>query len=119
LPGRPIFRGGRTWLASPDGKAVAKHKAVDATLVQALRRGHTLVLEHRLDAHSPVLARGSRGIGDPYSRTLGRLAYLAPDIQAALISGEQPAGLTLERLLNSDLPISWSDQRAVLGFGIP
>jgi len=44
------------------------------------------------------------------------LAFLAPDIVAAIVEGRQPVDLTarkLERL--GDLPIGWSDQRIALG----
>ena len=46
-----------------------------------------------------------------------RLAYLAPDIVRAIIDGRQPKSLnarTLARL--GSLPLSWSEQRAMLGF---
>ena len=115
LPGRPVFRGGRTWGASPDGGALVDHQGPDVTLVAALRRGHALVHDHGLGAQAPDI-RGGRGIEAPYARALGRLAYLAPDIQAALVSGEHPPSVTLEKLLGSDLPISWSAQRTALGF---
>ena len=51
-----------------------------------------------------------------YSQIL-RLAYLAPDITAAILDGHQPAGLTATMLLeNSHLPLSWQEQRTALGF---
>ena len=46
-----------------------------------------------------------------------RLAYLAPDIVRAIMEGRQPRSLnarTLARL--GSLPLSWSEQRAMLGF---
>ncbi len=46
-----------------------------------------------------------------------RLAFLAPDIVEAILAGSQPTGLTVSRLKRlSDLPLSWSDQRRLLGF---
>jgi hypothetical protein len=47
---------------------------------------------------------------------LVRLNYLAPDIVAAILDGEQPKGLTRKKLLTFDLPIDWKLQRALLGF---
>ena len=41
------------------------------------------------------------------------LATLAPDIIQAILEGEEPDGLSLEKLKGS-LPLSWEDQRAVL-----
>ena len=44
-------------------------------------------------------------------------AYLAPDIVEAILDGRQPAELTAARLKRvRDLPVSWAEQRQVLGF---
>jgi site-specific DNA recombinase len=46
-----------------------------------------------------------------------RLAYLAPDITAAILEGRQPEWLTATVLIeHPDLPLSWPEQRAALGF---
>jgi len=50
------------------------------------------------------------------TRTL-QLAFLAPDIVKAILDGRQPAELTafhLKRIKN--LPLSWAEQREMLGF---
>ena len=52
----------------------------------------------------------------PYERRLLRLAFLAPDIQQAILAGRQPRSLNLEQMIHSDLPLAWSRQRNVLGF---
>jgi hypothetical protein len=45
------------------------------------------------------------------------LAWLAPDIAAAILDGRQPAGLTARRLrMLRDLPADWEAQRDLLGF---
>lgn len=49
------------------------------------------------------------------SAQLMRIATLAPDIVAQCIEGIQPVSLTTKGLLSTDLPISWSEQRALLG----
>ncbi|MEP6868222.1 MAG: hypothetical protein ABJA20_06875 [Novosphingobium sp.] len=49
---------------------------------------------------------------------LGKLAALActaPDIVTAIVEGRQPPSLTTRALLAADLPLSWADQRSVLG----
>jgi len=48
-------------------------------------------------------------------RELLRLAFLAPDIQKAIVDGQQPKGLTLERLTEIGPPIPWQEQRRRLG----
>jgi hypothetical protein len=40
-----------------------------------------------------------------------RLAFLAPDLQRAILADEQPERLTLARFLGNDLPRSWAAQR--------
>ena len=50
----------------------------------------------------------------PYERRLLRLAFLAPDIQQAILAGGQPRSLNLEQLIHSDLPLAWSRQREML-----
>ena len=47
-------------------------------------------------------------------RTL-RLAYLAPDIQLAILSGMQPKGLLLKDLVYQSIPTSWQKQRSLFG----
>jgi len=49
------------------------------------------------------------------SAQLLRIAMLAPDIIAHCIAGTQPISLTTKRLLNTDLPICWNQQRSLLG----
>ncbi len=45
------------------------------------------------------------------------LALPAPEMVAAILAGRQPLGLTASRLMQmSDLPLSWAEQRRVLGF---
>jgi len=45
------------------------------------------------------------------------LAFLAPEIVAAILKGRQPAHLTAARLTRLyDLPLDWAEQRRALGF---
>lgn len=57
----------------------------------------------------------TRGMGDPYIRKLISLAFLAPDIQRAILEGRQPAGLTLGDLIARAIPLDWRKQREALG----
>ena len=46
-----------------------------------------------------------------------RLAFLAPNIVEAIITGTQPVELTLDRILRGGtLPLTWPEQRRHLGF---
>lgn len=82
----------------------------DRTLIAALRRAHASVQK---DRGMPLVQSAPTS---PYERRIQRLAFLAPDIQHAMIAGSQPAGLNLERLVKCELPISWQRQRELLGF---
>jgi site-specific DNA recombinase len=44
------------------------------------------------------------------------VSSLAPDIVAAILQGRQPLGFSTTQLLQADLPLSWQEQRVVLGF---
>jgi site-specific DNA recombinase len=57
------------------------------------------------------------GFSRAYLRTLLRVSFLAPDIMAAIIAGEQPVGLGEHRLLRAThLPLEWTQQGESLGF---
>ncbi|THD64441.1 recombinase family protein [Phenylobacterium sp.] len=114
---RPVFRGGRTWMVSPSGSTVGAPARPDAAMVKALRLAHTWQLKHNAAPTTHVDAlRSARAAADSYIRRLTPLAFLAPDIQRAIILGTQPAGLVLQQLINMKIPLAWVDQRRALGF---
>ena len=43
-------------------------------------------------------------------------AFLAPDIVEAILQGYQPVDLTAAHLKRIRLPLSWAEQRRLLGF---
>jgi DNA invertase Pin-like site-specific DNA recombinase len=91
----------------------------DPALIRLVARAHALrdrlVLEDGVSADD-FAAR--EGVTPSWVTRLARLAYLAPDIVAAILEGRQPVELTANRLLqDTRLPIDWSEQRARLGFG--
>lgn len=103
------------------------------------RRGHELKLVHAMPDRNPArrderliqtLASGyaawdellsSPSITQSRRSHLARLArfkFLAPDIVTAIFDGRQPTQLSCRALLKvANLPLEWSDQRSVLGFG--
>lgn len=89
---------------------------VDASLVRALARAHALVREARVPQISTdqdcAAIDGSRD----YGRRLVRLAFLAPDIQRAIVEGRQPPQLKLQRMMHGTMPESWAGQRRAFGF---
>lgn len=81
-------------------------RKADPILVAALRSAHQMLTR---DTHGrPTLAAAP---DTSHRRRLIRLAFLAPDLQLAILAGEQPERLTLARFLDSDLPLSWAAQR--------
>ena len=113
---RPVFRGGRTWLVNPASGRVAK-PAADKQLVAALKRAHQWLGEHRAVPTAKLdVLRTATAPDSSYSRKAIQLALLAPDLQQAILEGRQPAGLSLQQILDRGVPIAWSDQRARFGF---
>lgn len=78
----------------------------DPVLINALQRAHAMV---GLDARNlPVC---NRTPATQYGRRLISLAFLAPDLQRAILDGTQPADLSLEHLLAKPIPADWGQQR--------
>ena len=88
----------------------------DARLIKLLIRAHrfnTALVSS--DVPFTTLAK-REGVSASYFTRLIRLSYLAPDITQAILDGRQPPGLTADKLLaHSRLPLTWHDQRTVLG----
>ena len=106
LPIRMRLRGGRSWIVG-DARAEVRR---DRTLIKALRAAHAML---RTDAAGlPILETYPTM---PYLRRLVRLAFLAPDLQRAILAGRQPPGLTLEQLMRAPvIPMDWRDQAALI-----
>jgi site-specific DNA recombinase len=84
-------------------------------LVADARRWSAELLEGKVRTVLQIEERESLGSGS-VSRTLP-LAWLAPDISAAILEGRQSAHLTAKVLRDlPNLPVDWSEQRKILGF---
>jgi len=82
----------------------------DEVLIAALRKAHAMLSNER---GFPVI--GAAPVS-PYDRKILRLAFLAPDIQLAIIKGYQPPHLNLEKIQQITVPSGWKKQREQLGF---
>jgi site-specific DNA recombinase len=93
--------------AKPDARLIK-------LLIRARRFNATLVDSDGV----PFAALAKRqGVSPSYFTRLVRLSYLAPDITQAILDGRQPRDLTADKLLaHSRLPLTWHEQRRVLGF---
>lgn len=112
VPATIILRGGRSRIA---GTGVIRINP-DRALIASLRRAHATLAGHGID----LLGGGldfddARGIDDPYLRSLSTLAFLASDIQHAILTGRQADGMTLAELLRADIPLCWRRQRELFG----
>jgi len=89
---------------------------VDRSLLAALARAHRWrrLIESGEVKAIDQLAKLDRIERRHAQRTL-RLAFLAPDLQKMIASGHQPPTFQLSTLLDTNLPVLWSDQRAALG----
>ncbi|MCA1748508.1 MAG: recombinase family protein [Sphingomonadales bacterium] len=99
-------RGGRR-LVVPSGSRAPQP---DPVLIAAVRKAHAWLRNER---GMPVITAAPVS---PYDRNILRLAFLAPDIQRAILKGRQPHHLNLEALRKLDIPLAWSKQREVLRF---
>ncbi|MBT5459438.1 MAG: hypothetical protein HOK82_22805 [Rhodospirillaceae bacterium] len=97
-------RGGRSWIIGAAEPAVRR----DPALIKALRTAHAII-----STDAAGLPRLNTAPSSPYLRRLVRLAFLAPELQRAILAGKQPPGLTLEQLMRTPMPILWSDQAAM------
>jgi ParB-like chromosome segregation protein Spo0J len=87
-------------------------QAIQQALAKALAWNHALVTG--TDSSMTALAE-REGVTQRYVARLVRLALLAPDIMEAIIRGNIPPALSLERL-RLGFPLAWKEQRKTLGF---
>ena len=95
-------RRGRTEIRSARVRTTKR----DPILINALQRAHSMV---ELDARRLPVCPTSPDT--QYGRRLIRLAFLAPDLQQAILEGTQPADLNLDHLIAKPIPIDWNAQR--------
>ena len=90
----------------------------DPALIKAVVRAHRW-FDELVSGRARSLRDIARveGVTHRYVGHLMPLAFLAPDIVAAIFAGTQPIDLTAEALTKRiDLPLGWADQGALLGF---
>jgi site-specific DNA recombinase len=105
VPFRLSIRTGRSEVVPGDTTAPRRDRA----LIKALKQAHAHL--QRDAAGGPVLEAAPDMIR---ARRILRLAFLAPDLQRAILEGRQPRHVTLARLIDSDIPLLWCEQRRLL-----
>jgi hypothetical protein len=92
---------------------------IDDALVRTIAQARSWFERLQLDSTASIktIAEHEKIPASEVSRTLP-LAFLSPKIVKAILRGEQPIELTTTTLLRRpDLPMDWTAQEAVLGFG--
>jgi ParB-like chromosome segregation protein Spo0J len=87
----------------------------DAVLIKALARAHTwltLLADGTATSVEDLAARVKQDRG--YVARVLRLAFLSPEITRSILAGRQRPDLSLRELLDTEIPLSWSEQSRVL-----
>lgn len=87
----------------------------DPTLIRALTRAQHWLGQIRPGTSIADIAR-AENLSDAFIRNRLQPAFLAPAIQQAILDGTQPPDRTLERIIRSNLPLDWQEQRQAFGF---
>lgn len=87
-------------------------RSLDPTLVRALAQARDWArrLETGQVASIDALAKAEKRC-ERYTTQILPLAYLAPDLATAILEGRQPPLMSLSRLIEEPLPITWAGQR--------
>ena len=86
---------------------------IDATLIRNIARAHVWLAAVQAGRSFDEIA-DQEGVSKNRLQQMIHLAFLAPDIVADIVAGQQPLGLTSEWLKGRDLPVSWDDQRRLI-----
>jgi DNA invertase Pin-like site-specific DNA recombinase len=91
---------------------------VDQTLLKTIVRAHKWfndLATGRVKNMAEIVSR--EGVDKSYVSRVINPAFLAPDITESIMTGQQPADLSAEKLIRRiDLPLDWAKQRQLLGF---
>ena len=111
LPIRARFRGGDATVLHPSGVTAPRQ---DLALIKALARAHqwrNMLLNGEATSIEAIAQRS--GLDRGHVGLTLNLAFLSPTITRAIVRGEQPNELRLNRLLREAIPLSWRDQEAM------
>ena len=93
-------------------------RGVDVKLVALITKAHDWferLSSGRCDSVQAI-AQQEKITTVAYVMRVMHLAFLAPDIVQAIVRGEQPMKVTVDRLMRmGPLPLAWEDQRELLG----
>jgi site-specific DNA recombinase len=115
-PATKVRRGHQLRLIIPAPEAAPPPNR-DEKLVALVAEAHAAakLLWTRPDQSIAEIAKGAARCRTRLAHLIA-LSCLAPDIVTAIVEGRQPPSLTVRSLLGCELPLAWSEQRALLGF---
>jgi site-specific DNA recombinase len=91
--------------------SVVEDRARNEGRIRSIVRAHPWAQSLQDGSHETVEMLAKANLLRPkVVRQALRLAFLSPDIAAAILEGRQPAGLTLARLPKL-LPLAWAEHR--------
>ena len=113
------YQNGRKLIFTPktlDGENLDSPDKIQYPIIRAIGKAHhwKAMLESGEVASVAELAK-TLGYRWPYVSRILSLTTLAPDIVEAIINGEEPCRLSLEKLVNG-FPEDWVEQREIFGF---
>ena len=98
------------------GNTPARKPDPNYILIDALKMAHMMKVRFIGNAQSITAIASELNIDARQALRTLKLAFLAPDIQLAILSGTQPHGLLLKDLIYQAMPTGWPKQRKLLGF---
>jgi len=104
------WRGGAKVAVGPDGAPATFKVQVDLPLLRALIKAETWKLELVGGGVTMNALADREGVNRAYAQRVIRLAWLSPALKRAILDGATPAGTSLKRLLQEDIPLAWPDQ---------
>lgn len=102
---------------TPNGYEVTKENKPDPILVKNIATAWKWRQLMDCGKYGSIreLCRGEK-LSEGYVRRILPLSYLAPDIIESILDGKQPPSLDLKHFTTAELPLSWQQQRVLLGY---
>ena len=96
---------------TPEDHEWAPERTVNQTLIEAIAKAHRWQEQLESGEYAGIedLAQAV-GVDRTYAGRMLRLTNLVPDIIEAILRGNEPDGLSLEKL-RKNLPVRWDEQR--------
>jgi len=115
IPMRFRRRNGRQMILTDGQPSAACKSDANHTLIEAIAKAHRWQEQIESGEYAGIedLAQAV-GVDRTYAGRILRLTSLAPDIVEAILRGNDPDGLSLEKL-RRNLPVRWEEQREVYG----